>query len=237
MSLLCGRFESFAAGLLAALAVCSPPIAAYGKSSLQKSWVHSKIIPGGDLEPTYPDINSPVDVKVTATCMIETDGRATNCHIDSNTGARAFADNTLAWLTGPTAPHFAPATRDGTPQREAHQMVINFPAALQTVDVYVTSFPHGGLPSNPIGPTGGARVVFSCIYDKSDLPHDCRIVSNTGIPVYAAATLAWLNSPNQDDFVFFEMPDMRTREALHPVARQFVVTFAPNAKPDLQALE
>jgi len=80
--------------------------------------------------PEYPDQyqDSGKTGRVTVDCYIEPDGRPSGCHVLNQSGGAAFAQATMAWLTGGNPPRYKPPTRGGVPIREEHQWVVSFQA-------------------------------------------------------------------------------------------------------------
>jgi protein TonB len=86
---------------------------------------------GGSGNPGYPEqyADSQRSGRVTVDCVIQTDGRPTNCKVLSSAGGAAFASQTMHWLTGSDAPRYKPDTRGGVPVAAEHQWVVSFQAA------------------------------------------------------------------------------------------------------------
>jgi protein TonB len=85
-------------------------------------------IVGGERAPTYPDQyeDSQRAGRVTVDCVIQTDGRPTNCHVLKSSGGAAFEAAVNQWLNGSNPPRYRPAIRGGQPQAEEHQWVVSF---------------------------------------------------------------------------------------------------------------
>jgi protein TonB len=88
-------------------------------------------IVGGARQPSYPDQyqDSGRPGRVTVDCVIQVDGRPTNCHIVSTSGGAAFASATMQWLTGSNPPRYRPESRGGVPQASEHSWAITFQPA------------------------------------------------------------------------------------------------------------
>ncbi len=87
-------------------------------------------IRSGARQPDYPDQyqDSGRNGRVTVDCVIQTDGRPTNCHVLKAEGGAAFAAAVNQWLNGSNPPVYSPAIRGGKPQTEEHQWVVTFQA-------------------------------------------------------------------------------------------------------------
>ena len=73
------------------------------------------------------NITTPSGVgRVTVDCLIQTDGRPTNCKVLSQSGGAAFAQATMAWLNGSNPPHYKPDSRGGVPVAAEHQWVVSY---------------------------------------------------------------------------------------------------------------
>jgi hypothetical protein len=63
---------------------------------------------------------------VVASCTIDTDGIPCRCAIVSNTGSAALAGSVMAWLTGPNALRYRPASQAGRAVVSPHRWTITF---------------------------------------------------------------------------------------------------------------
>jgi len=80
----------------------------------------------GATQPAYPSEKASGIGHVDAACWVEPDGSLTGCHVVSSEGDKAFADETIAWLTGGAHPVMQPAYVNGQPIRQLHTWQIDF---------------------------------------------------------------------------------------------------------------
>jgi protein TonB len=99
-----------------------PPAPAQADHSFSAAGIVS-----GPHDPGYPDQyeDSGKAGKVTVDCVIETDGRPTNCKVLGVTGGAAFGSQTMAWLQ---RVRYRPEVSGGVPRRSEHQWVVTFQA-------------------------------------------------------------------------------------------------------------